>query len=489
MSQGDGKSPAARVIPFTQALRKPPEAYIAPHHEAVEATVLAASIMDPGCLVDVVASGVDAESFYLERHRQIWTSIETLFKHGTAVDPFSVIDAMGISRTESPSVWDEAFSYLSRIQDALPSTSYLSGILDRLHAYKVKRALFYHSVQTIHDVIRAEEVVDSLVDSYQRRALSVDAAIKREELTLDKSLADEVRFIDSYNEKNAREWRTGFPDLDKRIAVEPPALIIVAGYPSSGKTAFALNVMLYEARRHNVQSVMFSIDNSEQQVRRRFISIAGGPPITTLLRPYSLTPQDKASIVDTVQDIYVPSQHIVINHSSTIGPFQMWASLNIAKKRYPNLRFFVVDYIQVARPAEKGRNITREREVGSTVTAIKSIARKLGLIAIVLSQLTKRDKSKGNASPSIGDLRDTGQLEQDADIVLMLHRDSENVVKVDIAKNKDGPTSDSDPGCLVGLHFEGDHLRFSSLEYADVEEKKEDKKPEQKKIYKDWNDD
>lgn len=455
----------ADVVPICEGrgLSPPYDQYTTPHNATVEATVLGACIIEPACIATAIEQGADMDSFHIEAHRQIWAAVHALFTGGRDVDTHAVLERIGFNLGAETFDWNYWYDYVNKIQDEVPSARPLAlrSTLEALRTMKVRRTLLDHAKRTAHEALFPDGDMDDVVTSYQARALEVDAGIRCEEKSAADLVMDEVRYVDAYDERTATELLTGYTDIDDVAVMEPPALVVIAGRPGSGKTAFALNIMLNSFFDYGNASMMFGIDNSQQQLRKRMIAIRGGPTVHKLLRPRLIDDADVEALRHASSEIYKSKDGLVLNWSTDLTLANLWSGVNMAKARNPDLLFFVVDYLQLMRaPQHVVKRESRERQVAVLASGMKKIAKRLGVVAVALSQLRKAAPGQEGKRPGLSELRDTGQIEQDADVIIMLHKVDDNVIEASVEKNKDGPTR------VVQLHFDGPHMRFGNLEQA-----------------------
>ena len=444
-----------------------PGVVVPPHNALIEYLMLGYILLEPECLAPAMDAGLTRECFYVERNAQAFEAVSALVQKGSGVTVEAVVEAMGVRFDLSRMEFSEWRTYLheamAKAYHNTPADVSVRGHVESLRNLRLRRALCDHAARTVHDASRLDCDIAEVMEGYESRALRLETGVERQEKGAGRLAMDELKAIDSNKERKVNYLRTGFRDIDDRLVIDPPFVVVIAGYPSSGKTAWALNIML-NLWRQGVAGTLFSIDNSEKQVRRRLISIQGGPPVERMLRPETLGEADRAAAMKAAEDLYGADKDIRVNFSSKITPGVLQAGMQTAIKINPRARYFIVDYLQLMDPGgDRKRNETRERDVASVMSECKSIARRLGLLAVILSQLRKPRDAKDGAipPPNLGDLRDTGQIWQDADAVILLHKMGENQIEANLAKNKDGKL------VRAQLHFAGEWMRFSGMDVRD----------------------
>lgn len=455
-----------KKIPFQRVVERPVADYVAPHDEQVERLMIGYLLNEPDIIGDAMSAGLDEKCFYITRLGETFKTIRQVYNDkmdGKDISMDDIIAALSVSKIEEH---DKALALREDMRkwmdDAYHDRS--GDAMIRAHVrllvdLKVRRMMFSHCLHTIADIGKPDIETNEIVKAYQARALQVEFAVSTEVKDLRRMAMDEVIYQENYDPSRMDVLHTGFSAIDNIMIMDTPFLLVIGGYPSSGKTAIALNMMLNMKRIDGAAGVFFSLDNSEKQARRRFITICDGPPIRKMLNPRFMTADDNAMLTEAVRTVTDEYGDIIVNYENRITPGRITSGMVTAMKKNPRVKYFVVDYVQQMEPGSE-KDMTREREIAAVVTACKNVAQKLGLLGVLISQLKKESSGSDEEmpKPKLSDLRDTNQLRQDADGVILMHKEGDNVLEANVAKYKDGKTD------RVRLHFEPEHLRITGLE-------------------------
>lgn len=255
---------------------------------------------------------------------------------------------------------------------------------------------------------------------------------------------------------------TGFTDLDYRTAgLQPSDMILVAARPSMGKTAFALNLAAYAACKKHITTVIFSLEMSKVQLVNRFLSMESGVSAQNL-RTGNLTEGEWENLVEGAS--IIGNSGLVIDDTPGISISDLRSKCRKIKLEHDDLGLIIIDYIQLMTSSSKSES--RQQEVSEISRSLKALARELNVPVIALSQLSRAVEQRPDHRPMLSDLRESGAIEQDADVVMFLYRDEyykkdtdkPGVAEVIIAKQRNGPVG------TVELAWIGDKQRFANLE-------------------------
>ena len=255
---------------------------------------------------------------------------------------------------------------------------------------------------------------------------------------------------------------TGFTDLDYRTAgLQPSDMILVAARPSMGKTAFALNLAAHAACKKHITTAIFSLEMSKVQLMNRFLAMESGVSAQNM-RTGNLSDGEWEKLVEGAA--ILGDSGLVIDDTPGISISDMRSKCRKIKLEHDNLGLIIIDYIQLM--TSNSRSESRQQEVSEISRSLKALARGLNVPVIALSQLSRAVEQRPDHRPMLSDLRESGAIEQDADVVMFLYRDEyykkdtdkPGVAEVIIAKQRNGPTG------TVELAWIGDRQRFANLE-------------------------
>ena len=431
-----------------------------PYSSQAEQAVIGSMLIDPRCIAEVVKK-LRAEEFYVRANRDVYETILAMFSYGQTVDPVTVIDQMKVR-----GVYDENVpGYLAEIMRVTPTSAnameYVQIIKDRALLRAIStvadeiNTMVYEGSGSSEDVLEAAEAKLHAV-----REDRGSGGLK------------EIRHVmqnvfDAMSEAAASGSRipglsTGLPDLDDLIlGLNKSELVIIAARPGMGKTSIALNIALNVAMTQRKKVAVFSLEMSREQLVTRLLSRAALVPSQNLFTG-RLTDQqwrDVSAAANTLS-----ACDILIDDNSTLTV----ADMNAQCRTIRGLDLVVIDYLQLMSSAG-GRgfsNESRTQAVSDISRMLKIMAKELNVPVICLSQLSRANESRQDKRPMLSDLRESGSIEQDADVVIGLYRDgyynkeseNPNLAEAIVLKNRKGQTG------TVELSWLGEYTSFTSLE-------------------------
>ena len=254
---------------------------------------------------------------------------------------------------------------------------------------------------------------------------------------------------------------TGFYDIDRMLSgLQRTDLILLAARPSMGKTALVINMALNAALHENAKVAIFSLEMSKNQISQRMISYLSGVPLQKIISG-SLESDDWSNIYDALNTMMKFDVHI--DDTAGISPLELKAKARRLKSELKGLDLIVIDYLQLME-MKTGRNENRTQEISAISRALKGIAKDLDVPVLALSQLSRANELRGDKRPILSDLRESGAIEQDADVVMFLYRDvvynketeKRDIAEINIAKHRNGPIG------TVELVFMGEYTKFAN---------------------------
>ena len=438
-----------------------------PYNTMAEQSVLGAILLESSMLDEVLDHIKTPDYFFVGVHKLIYREMLLMMNSGVPVDPVTLIDRLsGNPEFESSG----GKTYVINIADSCPSYSN-AGQYARIVAEKYKlRRLITASRAIIDDASEAADDVSLILDSAEQRLFDIrsDEASKGLERINSVILQtfDRLDDLSSERDSNTRAIPTGIGDLDRMITgLNRSDLIILAARPGMGKTSFALNIARNVACQSKKTVAFFSLEMSREQLASRLLSseaLVSG----TKLRTGKLSTDDWARLIPA-SDV-LKNAELYLDDTSTITITEMKARL----RRLKQVDLVVIDYLQLM---ASGRRIdNRVQEISAITRNLKIMAKELNVPIITLSQLSRASEQRtGDHRPQLSDLRDSGSIEQDADIVLFLFREGYydretgdnpapqadmNSGECIVAKNRHGETS------TVKLHWQGEFMRFTGTE-------------------------
>ena len=434
-----------------------------------EQAVLGSVLIDPEVLSTVLTL-VRSEYFYLPQHRAIFDVLVSLDTLGSKIDALIVLE-----RLKENGSFDDAAgkNYLVQLAQAVPSTANIENYCKIVKDKFYLRTLISVSRDTIEDATSGSLEADKILDAAEQRIYDIrkgktSGGFQRLSDVISNEVYPTLHNITSENAEEYKGIPTGFSKLDEMISgLNRSDLILIGARPAMGKTSFALNIARNVAMRGK-RTVFFSLEMSNEQLASRVLSTEARVE-SNKLRSGNISQEEWMRIAEATA--LLSSCELYFDDTSTITVPEMKAKI----RRMKNVDCIFVDYLGLMQSAKKSEN--RVQEVTEITRSLKLLAKDLKIPVVVCCQLSRGPEKNGKASnrPSLSDLRDSGSIEQDADIVLMLYRegyykndkkDAEDVdmtkADVDIAKNRHGPTD------RVKLHWDAQYTLFSTLvEYGD----------------------
>ena len=438
-----------------------------PYSIEAEQAVLGAILIDPKCLNEV-AVGLSPEYFYLPQHKEIYSAIATMFELSQTVDFVSLLE-----RLKRDGVYDEAGgkAYLTQLVQTVSTSANIQSHIEIIKERYYARSLMNAAQGIIRDINDGETDSGKLIDNAEQSIFAIRQGREVSGLTHIKSVI-ETETYDRLNKMSNPETRadyigvpTGIGSLDKVIGgLYKSDLIILGARPGMGKTAFALNIVRNVAINSGKTVCFFSLEMSRDQLAQRMLSSEAGIP-SEHLRSGELEDDEWTRLAMAGDNL--SKANIFFDETSNITVPEMKAKL----RRMPKVDLVVVDYLGLMKSS---RNIdNRVQEVSEITRNLKIMAKDLKVPVIACAQLSRGTETKGKShKPALSDLRDSGSIEQDADIVLFLYRDTyydnekaededrsdPNKSECIVAKNRHGGLG------TVDLFFDGQYTRFTSLD-------------------------
>ena len=448
---------------FEQVTQTPPQNLDA------ERSVLGGLLLDPIKYASV-APILNESDFYKVSHQLIYSAIERIYDREGSVDTLMLIDQLDALDQLETVGGQEAIINLAAY---VPTTANIEQYAKIVQTKSLLRQLINTSKRISKIAYEESEDIESIIDQSERWILSIGEGSQDDRpRDMHKMVVEAFEKIVKLSEekKDIVGLPSGYIELDKLTAgFQPDQLIILAARPSVGKTAFALNIAQNVATRFSIPVVIFSLEMNALDMVYRMICAEGNINASNL-RTGQLTDDEWSSLTvatDTLKDA-----PIFIDDSAGIKVSEIRAKCRRLKQENPNLGLIVIDYLQLI--DGNGRE-NRQQEVSEISRQLKKLAKELGVPVLALSQLSRGLEQRQNKRPILSDIRESGSIEQDADIVAFLYRDDyhqkdeeepdkqddlpDNVVEVIIAKNRAGARD------TVKLLFKKEYNKFSSLSF------------------------
>ena len=432
-----------------------------PNSPEAEQAVLGSMIIDPRCVADIVGL-LRAEDFYSERNRDVFSAIFSMFSYGLAIDPVTILERM-----REDGLWDDElpgfFRDLILITPTAANAKEYAGIVKDK---SLLRGIAGAGSDINAMAISGEGGAMAILEAAEKRVYALRQDRSREGLEpISKILVNVYEQISTASKSGASMTglETGFYDLDRVImGLNKSDFILIASRPSMGKTSFALNIALHCAKNSGKAIAMFSLEMSREQLATRLLSsesfIDG-----KRLQVGMVKNEEWGRLASAIKAI--SAADLLINDDASLSV----AEMNAQCRRVPNLGLVVVDYIQLMQSAtgQRGYQAENRVQVVSEISRMmKIMAKELNVPLICLSQLSRENEKRPNKRPMLSDLRESGAIEQDADVVMGLYRDdyynqeseTPNIAECIVLKNRRGETG------KIELQWMPEYTTFSSLD-------------------------
>lgn len=436
---------------------------VPPQNLEAEQSVLGAMLIDRNAIVSV-SSLVLAEDFYSEKHQQLYAAIAAIFNRGEPVDLITVQDELK-KRGQLEAIG--GLAYLTSLVNMVPTTANADQYAVIVSNKATLRRLQNAARKIVDDCYATEDIDLTLADAEKsifevtQKRTAKGYALLREALV---TAYDHIEFL--YNAKGTTTGiSTGFRDLDNMTSGwQPSDLVIVAARPSVGKTAFTLNLARNAAIQSRATVAFFSLEMSAEQLAMRLLASEAAVDAHRL-RTGQLLDDDWSRLTAALGRL--SDAPIFIDDTPNIPLMELRARARRIKAEH-GLDMIIIDYMQLMSVAQRaGREQNRQQEISEISRSLKALARELRVPVIALSQLSRSVEQRQDKRPMLSDLRESGAIEQDADMVCFLYRDDyynqesekKNIVEVIIAKQRNGPVGS------VDLFFMKEIGKFMGVEH------------------------
>lgn len=430
-----------------------------PNDILAEQAVLGAMLVDKDAVIASIEV-LKSEDFYREDNKEIYAAMLELYSIGKSIDMITLKDQLTLRGTLDKV---GGISYIASLVDNVPAVSNVENYIKIVEEKSVIRNLIKTANEIIRNSYSGTEDVDALVEQAEKRIFDVvqernsrGYASIREILI---NVFDEIEEI-SKSGQSISGLESGFIDLDaKTSGLNKSALLIVAARPAMGKSAFVLNIASYVAKHQKTPVMIFNLEMSKEEVTKRILC-AESEVDSTKVKNATLESEDWLKLGEASGRL--SDMPIYIDDTPGLTSAELRAKCRKAKLE-KNIGLVIIDYLQLME--SKNKSSSRQQEVSEISRSLKILAKELNIPVIALSQLSRATESRTDHRPMLSDLRESGSIEQDADIVMFLHREDyydantekKNVAEVIIAKNRSGSTG------TVELAWIPEYTKFANL--------------------------
>jgi replicative DNA helicase len=441
---------------------------VPPHSVEAEQSLLGALLLDNQAF-DRVADLVTAEDFYRDDHRRIWRHISKLIEHGRPADVVTVSESVEASEDKDKTGGP---AYLGALAQNTPSALNIRRYAELVRERSVQRRLAQVATEIAETALApAGKEVGQLLDEAESKIFQIaESGARRDQglLEIKPVLAKVFEKIDHlYHRENPSDVTgvpTGYTRIDQMTSgMQPGDLVIVAARPSMGKTALALNIAEHVAVDNGLPVAIFSMEMSSTQLAMRMLgSIARVDQHK--MRTGRLNDKEWGDLSDAMGKLH--ETPLFIDEGGALTALEVRARARRLKRQYSKLGLIVIDYLQLMAATSQGEN--RATEISEISRSLKAMAKELEVPVVALSQLNRAVDQRPDRRPVMSDLRESGAIEQDADVIMFIYRevvykpdlpeDQRGLAEVIIGKQRNGPIG------TVKLTFIGQHTRFENYQ-------------------------
>lgn len=433
---------------------------IPPHSMEAEQSVLGSMLLDKEA---VAAAGevLQAEDFYSDAHREIYEAMLSLYEAGKPVDLVTLVDELD-QRGTMDGVG--GLTYVTDLSRMVPSTANVRYYIRIIEEKSILRKLIKASGSIMNESYEASKEVDEIINQAEKSIFDISQkqSTTSFEHIKDTLLSSYAKIEELYNSKGSiTGLPTGFVELDYKLSgMHPSELILVAARPGMGKTSFIMNVAQYAAIHSKAPVAVFNLEMSRDQLANRMLCCEANVELQKI-RTGNLSEDDWRKLARAMAPL--SQAPIYIDDTPGISVTEIRSKCRRLKIEH-GLGLVVIDYLQLM--SGRGRTDSRQQEIAEISRALKVLAMELSVPIIAGSQLSRAPEARTDHRPMLSDLRESGAIEQDADVVMFLYRDEyynpdsedKNIAEVIVAKQRNGPTG------VVKLAWLGQYTKFANLE-------------------------
>ncbi len=438
------------------------EKHVPPHSLEAEESVIGAALLDEAAVIKILEI-LKEEHFYSPANQKIFRGIIDLYNRNITPDLVTVTDWLRKNK-----MIDEIGGpdYLSNIVAGIITTANVEHharvVLDKA----IKRTLIRSSMEILKNAFDDTQSAAEMVDGAQNIIFQIrEKGLRKDPVHIRGYITD---ILDTAEKRRGQRLvtgiETGYYLLDERTSgFQNGDFIVIAGRPSMGKTAFALNIAAFSAMKNNVPVVIFSLEMSAENLVQRMLCSEAGVNLKNLRRNI-LTDEDWVNLVTAAGNL--DRAPIYVDDSASLTMLELKTKARRLKVDN-DIKLLIVDYLQLITGTAVSKQVSRQQEISEISRGLKALAKELDLPVVVVSQLSRMPEHRvGDHRPRLADLRESGAIEQDADVVIFIYREEvydrdkpevKGRAEIDIAKQRNGPTG------RIELGFQEDFTRFTNL--------------------------
>ena len=430
-----------------------------PYNLEAEQSVIGSMLIDKTAISRVVEV-LKSDDFYRDSHKVIFSAIYELYQKDTPIDMITLLEHL---RSAEKLEASGGITYISEISNSIPSTANLSSYIKIVEDKSTLRKLIKSSTEIIENCYNKQDDVEAVMDIAEQKVFNISQKKNAGDFepmntVLERGFLEIERIFNNKGETTGIS--SGFPELDDKTAgFQKGDMILIAARPSMGKTTFALNLAEYAALRQGKSVAVFSLEMSKEQLSYKLLCSEANVDMSKL-RHGDLEDRDWENIAKASGPL--AAAKIFIDDTAGTSVMDMRSKCRKLKMEH-GIDMIVIDYLQLM----TGSNTeSRQQEVSEISRSIKALAKEMQCPVIALSQLSRAPEQRTDHRPMLSDLRESGSIEQDADLVMFLYRDEyyneetedKNVAELIIAKQRNGPIG------TVKLAWIGQFSKFARLD-------------------------
>lgn len=436
---------------------------IPPSSLEAEQSILGSMLLSEVC-VTAAMGRISETHFYTEAHRRIFRAMSELFAANQPIDLTTVVSKLEINRKLEL----EEISYITELSSRVPSTKNIGAYIDIVMEKSVLRQLIDICGNIADTAFSGEEKSDEILNyagDLIYRLTEGKATRTLEQIRPAMMEAYEMIGRAAKNKGGLMGIATGFRRMDRLLSgFQPSQLIIVAGRPGMGKTSFALNIAEHIGMKENVPVAIFSLEMAREQLAMRLLCGQAGVD-SQKARTGSLSDKDFEDLAEAM--VPLGDSKIYVDDNASITVTAMQAKLrNLMRQTGEKIGAVIIDYLQLMTAGTRVES--RQQEISLLTRNLKIMSRELSVPIVLLSQLSRENEKRKNKRPMLSDLRESGAIEQDADVVIFLHRDdyypddenSQGKSYIIVAKQRNGPTDS------IEVAWRGEQTKYTEVDYS-----------------------
>lgn len=435
---------------------------VMPHSVEAEQSVVGAMIMDKEAIL-TASEIINGEDFYQKQYGILFDTMVELYNEGKPVDLVTLQDRLK-EKDVPPEI--SSLEYVRDLVTAVPTSANVKYYAEIVSDKAVLRRLIRTTEDITGECYLAKEKVEDIMDSTEKKIFDLLQRRNSGDYTPIKDVvisALEKIETASRNKGSVTGIPTGFVDLDYKMSgLQNSDLILVAARPSMGKTAFVLNIAQHTAFKEEVTTAVFSLEMSKEQLVNRLLALESRVD-SQAIRTGNLADTDWEKLIEGAG--IIGQSNLIIDDTPGISISELRSKCRKYKLEH-NLGLIIIDYLQLMSGNSSGRSDSRQQEISDISRSLKGLARELSVPVIALSQLSRAVEQRPEHRPMLSDLRESGAIEQDADVVMFIYRDDyynkdtekKNIAEIIIAKQRNGPIG------TVELVWLPNYTKFANME-------------------------